>query len=233
MAKTVFNVEIGRDRLHTYIAGGFPAGSMMMIEGAETCGKSAIAQRFAYGFLQNDVSVTYITTELSVTEFIDQMFSLGYDIGRDLLTNKMAIVSVFPMLKGLKDRSKFIEILMNSRSLFTKDILIIDTFSSLVSQSVNFTSEAKNVIAFFKKIASNEKMILLTVDPQEVDNRPLSQFRSDVGIYIELSLKRFAGAVVRDFSIKRFIGATGRVQPKLSFRVEPGIGFVAEITESA
>jgi len=229
----MFNVEISRDRLHTYIAGGFPAGSLMMVEGPETCGKSAIAQRFAYGFLKNDVSVTYITTELSVREFIDQMFSLGYDIGRYLLTNKMAIISVFPMLKGLKDRSKFIKILMNSRSLYTKDILIIDTFSSLMSQSVSFNTEAKNVISFFKKIASSDKMILLTVDPQEVGNRPLSQFKSDVGIYIELSLKRFAGAVVRDFNVKRFIGATGRVQPKLSFRVEPGIGFVAEITETA
>ena len=233
MAKKMFSLDIDRDRLHTHLGGPFPSGSVMMLEGAETCGKSAIAQRFAYGFLKNDISGTYVTTEMSVREFIDQMYSRGYSVGKDMLSNNLAIISVYPMLRGLKERSEFLSILMNSPSLYKKDVLIIDTFSGLMSQSVNFNSEASKVLSHFKKVVSSEKMVMLTVDPQEMSDRPLNQFRSDVGIYIALALKRFAGSVVRDFAIKRYISAAGRIQSKLSFRVEPGIGFVAEITEAA
>ena len=233
MVKKTFSLEFERDHLHNSIGGSFPAGSVMMLEGEETSGKSAICQRFTYGFLKNDITVTYITTELSVQEFINQMYSLGYNISNDMLAGKLEIISVYPMLRGLKNRDQFLDILLNSRKLYTKEIIIFDTFSSLVSQCVQFVSISSDTISFFKKITSGEKMIILTVDPQEVNERALNQLRSDVSIYAKLGLSRFAGAIVRGMEFKRFISAAGRIQAKTSFRIEPGIGFVAEITETA
>jgi len=233
MAKKTFSLEFERDHLHTSIGGGFPAGSVMMIEGEETCGKSAISQRFTYGFLKNDITVTYITTELSVQEFINQMYSLGYNISNEMLSGQLEVISVYPMLKGLKNRDRFLDILMNSKKLYTKDILIVDTFSSLISQCVQFVASSSETTSFFKKITSGEKMIILTVDPQEVNERALNQLRADVSIYAKLGLSRFAGAIVRGMEFKRYIAAPGRIQSKTSFRIEPGIGFVAEITETA
>lgn len=205
----------------------------MMIEGPETSGKSAIVQRFVYGFLSNDIGVTYLTTELSVQEFVNQMYSLGYDMSNYMLNSRIDIISVYPMLRGLQDRDKFLNILMSKDSIYQREILVIDTFSALVSQSVEFVSSPAETISFFKKIVSSDKMIILTVDPREMNERALMQLRADVGIYMVLSLGRFAGAIVRSLDIKRYMQAAGRMQTKLSFRIEPGIGFVAEITETA
>ena len=177
--------------------------------------------------------MTYLTSELSVQEFINQMYSLGYDMSNHMLGGRVDVISVYPMLRGLQDRDRFHEILMSSESLYSREILVIDTFSSLVSQSVEFVSGTSETISFFKKIVSSNKMIILTVDPQEMNERALMQLRSDVSIYMTLSLGRFAGQIVRSLDIRRYMQAAGRMQSKVSFRIEPGIGFVAEITETA
>jgi len=52
-----------QDRVNTAIGGGIPAGSIMLIEGQDGAGKSALSQRFSYGIASEDAYVTYISTE--------------------------------------------------------------------------------------------------------------------------------------------------------------------------
>jgi len=58
------------------LGGGFPKGSLIMIDGASGSGKSALCQRFSYGLLDNKNTVTYVSTQLTTQNFIRQMKSL-------------------------------------------------------------------------------------------------------------------------------------------------------------
>ncbi|CAG0961568.1 partial DNA repair protein RadA, partial [Flavobacteriales bacterium] len=60
-----YNFVLDRDELNQMLGGGFPKGSLIMIDGPSGSGKSALCQRFAYGLLDNKNTVTYISTQLT------------------------------------------------------------------------------------------------------------------------------------------------------------------------
>ena len=74
----LYGFELERDGLNRSLGEGFPKGIIGLTMGEYGSGKSAIMQRLCYGFLQNGVTVTYVSTELTTKGFIDQMKSLEY-----------------------------------------------------------------------------------------------------------------------------------------------------------
>ncbi len=78
-----------RDRLNAELGGGIPPGSILLIEGDYGAGKSAMSQRLTYGFCETGTTVTYLSTELTVGGFIDQMSSLSYDVEDHLLHEQL------------------------------------------------------------------------------------------------------------------------------------------------
>ena len=69
MEKNVFKINLEGDELHVKLGGGLPKSSIILIEAPAGLGKSVLAQRFTYGALINDVSVSYISSELTVQSF--------------------------------------------------------------------------------------------------------------------------------------------------------------------
>ena len=55
-------IDIPRDELGRSIGGGIPENSLIIMEGQEGAGKSAIAQRIMFGLLENGYTGTYIRT---------------------------------------------------------------------------------------------------------------------------------------------------------------------------
>ena len=225
-----YRLQIPRDDLHDQLGQGLPAGTITLIEGQKGAGKSALIQRMIYGFLTNGFSVTCISTEQTVKDFIDQMYSLDYSIAQWLLGGKLNFVPVYPLIGNARNRKDFLGMLIRSRGLYTSDIVIIDTFSSLVSNSLRGHESSIEVLAFFKKLAGMNKSIVLSVDPEEVDRKVLDPFESDSHVYLQLVVSQVGGMVSRAISVKRFANTQYRVSPTIGFRIEPNVGMVIEIT---
>lgn len=227
-----YQFELERDGLHRHLAGGIPKGSTLLLEGEYGSGKSIVSQRLAYGFLKNDFSVTYISTELTTKGFIDQMDSLNYPILDFLLNENLLFIPVFPLIGMLKSRGDFLKRFLTARELFENDIIIVDTFSSLVQQEIS-SENALKVISFFKKLAGKSKSILISLDPNDLEESTASPFRSISDIYIKLELGIEEGSLTHMMFVNRFGSAVGRIGDTIGFRIEPGAGFIVDITTVA
>jgi flagellar protein FlaH len=227
-----YKFEIERDGLHRNLGAGFPKGSVGLLEGKYGAGKSAIMQRFTYGFLQNGVTVTYISTELTTKGFIEQMKSLDYSITPYLLNRDLLYVPVFPLIGEAIPRQHFLDKLMDTRELYEREVTIVDTFSSLVKADLR-GQRAIQAMAFFKKLAGLNRTVLLSVDPVDIDEKTLAPLRTDSDIYLTISMGTIEGSTVRALNVNRFGGSLEPVGDSIGFRIEPKIGFIIDITTVA
>ena len=229
---TVLSFELERDELNKKLGSGFPGGSIVFIEGSNGSGKSAIAQRIAFGLLNNKTTVTLISTQLTTKGFINQMYSINYPIVPFLLKNQLLYIPVLPLLKSQMIRSDFIERLMGAKKLFDSNVIIIDTLSSLIRASAD-SNKSIELISFFKKMTGVEKTIIITVDGTELEKNILSEFVSSSDVNISLKQKTFGSEIKRTIMVNKFTGAKAPVGSMVGFRIEPNVGLVVEIASIA
>ncbi len=227
--ESLYRFDIERDGLHRQLGNGLPKGSTMLVTGGYGTGKSAVCQRLTYGFLQHAHTVTYISSELTTAGFLNQMNSLDYPVRESIVARDLLFIPVFPLLGSSKSRGDFLGRLMGAPALFGNDIIIIDTFSSLVKHDLN-ERRALLVLAFFKKLSAKSKTIILTMEERELAEEVMSSFKAVCDIYLELRTDVVEGNIERIIQVRRFSAALGYVGDTIGFRVEPGAGFIVDIT---
>ncbi len=217
-----------RDELNRKLGGGFPPGSIIMIEGGSGSGKSTVCQRLAYGLMENGSSVTYISTQLTTKGFINQMYSLNYKIASFLLKKKLLYIPVLSLMDPTRPRLDFIERLRSGEELFKNDVIIIDTISSLIKHSVNI-EKSLELISFFKRLTGIKKTIILSVEPHEIEPHILSEFNGASDINLNLKISTLGSNIKRTIIVNKFTGAAASVESMVGFRIEPNVGLVVEI----
>ncbi|NLT37786.1 MAG: AAA family ATPase [Methanomassiliicoccus sp.] len=223
----LYSIHLKQDELALKMGGGIPRGSTMLIEGGEGSGRSVLSQRILYGLLANGYTATYVSTEMTLRDFIDQMYSLEYKVDKYLLSGAFQYFPVYPLLGKSRNRSDFLLKLMTSPQLYSKEILIIDSFSTLTKDSLD-ERNCIQYMGFLKKQMKLDKTILMTTDETCKAVDPLRQ-ASD--IYMAIKMKPSGQGMVRMVNIMRYQRAKHKVDDQMKIRIEPGIGLVIEITE--
>ena len=231
-----------RDQLNKELGGGIPRGSIVLLEGDYGAGKSAISQRFSYGLVDEGASVTLLSTELTVSGFIDQMFSLDYDVTKPLLNEQLLFLAAdFDSGGAFSDssgeRKELLRRLMEAETMWNSDVVILDTFDSILRNDPTFEALVRNneerqaaleIISFFRDMISSGKVIVLTVDPSAVGEEAIGPFRSIADVFLELQMVEVGGDVRRNISVKRFAGMGSQVGDSIGFSVRSGTGIVIE-----
>ena len=237
------------DRLNDELGGGLPQGSIILMEGNYGAGKSALAQRFVYGLCEEDYSVSYMSTELDISGFIDQMHSLSYDMVNHILNEKVlfmhADIDTEGSISGNKDKSErrdLLKRLMEADVAWDGDVVVVDTFDAILRNDPKFDAlvrdneerqAALEIVSFFRDMASEGKSVVLTVDPSTLEEDAIGPFRAIADVYLELEMIEVGGDVRRQISVKRFAGMGGQVGDTIGYSVRPGIGLVIESREVA
>ncbi len=224
----IISFELERDELGKKLGKGFPAGSIVIIDGGNGSGKSVFCQRLAYGFLCNDSTVTFISTSMTTKGFIQQMYSLDYPVANFLLKRQLLFIPVMPLINPSKSQSDFIERLQGAQELFKNDVIIIDTISTLIKHSGD-VEKAVGLISFFKKLSGIGKTFILTLDSQELEERVRSEFLGASDISFTLKVRPMGSEIKRTIVVNKFTGARAPVGSMIGFRVEPKVGMVVEI----
>jgi flagellar protein FlaH len=224
--------DFERDGLHRHLGGGIPKGTLTVVSGKVGSGKSAIVQRMIYGFLLHHHSVNIISTELTTKGFLDQMDSLDYPVKKNLMDGTLKFIPVFPLLGKAKERSDFLARLTSTPALYESEVIVVDTFSSLVKNALDH-SNALETISFLKKITGKNRSVILTIDPTEVTTDIMGPFRSVTDILLELDTTVVEGTMEHFMYVTRYSQALGPVSTAIGFRIEPRAGFIVDITTVA
>jgi len=230
------------DRLNSELGGGVPPGSIVLVEGDYGAGKSAISQRLTYGFCETGHDVTYLSTELTVRGFIDQMNSLSYDMVDHLLDENVLFLNADLDSGGAfsdddGDRKQLLKRLMNADVMWRPDVIIIDTFDAILRNDPQFEAlvrqnderqAALEIIGFLRDVISKGKVVVLTVDPSTVDEEAIGPFRSIADVFFELQMIEVGNDVRRQIAVKRFAGMGQQVGDSVGYSVRSGTGIVIE-----
>jgi flagellar protein FlaH len=224
-----YSFLLDRDELNQMLGGGFPKGSLIMIDGPSGSGKSALCQRFAFGLLDNKITVTYISTQLTTKNFIRQMNSLDYPIGIKLLKGELLYIPVFPLLKESKPRIDFIQRLMSAEVLFEKNVIIIDTISALIRYGTD-AQKSLELISFFKKLTGLQKTIIITMDSAEMPGNVVNEFKDAAEILMTIKMRQMGSEILRTAMINKYSRPEIQVGAMIGFKVEARSGVMINIS---
>jgi flagellar protein FlaH len=225
--RNLFDIYLYRDELAARFGGGIPKGSTMLIEGVEGSGRSALCQRILYGLLSNGHSATYVSTELTLRDFIDQMYSLDYNIGDSLIDRSLQYFPVYPLIGQSCRRNGFLDKLVSSPQLYDKDVLFIDSLTALIKNDLT-ESNCIQLMGFLKKQTKLNKTIVMTADEGFGALEPL---RQAADIYLRIKMRPSGQDIIRTVHTVRYQRAKRRVDDVMNIRIEPGAGLIIEITE--
>ncbi len=228
----LYSVQIENDEFHKKIGGGIPKGTFGLIVGESGSGKSVVCQRITYGLLKNDVSVSYVSSQLTTVDFIKQMSSLGYGVEKHIISGRLKFFPVYPLISEVKKRERYIERLISGRHIFESNVIIVDSLSALVKFDINPNS-AIDLVSFIKRIAATGKAVIATVVPGEIDEASFLELESAATFLAECSLRKFGADIKNTMTIKKYNLAQMQYQKQIAFRVEPKIGLVVEIAAVA
>lgn len=224
----IYRIQIKGDELHAKLGNGLPKGCICLIEGEEGSGRSVLSQRLLYGTLLDNRSASFISTEMTIRDFIDQMSTLNYRVEKHLLSRKLEFYPVYPLIgNAIQSRDDFLNKMMTSQALYRNDLLFVDSLSTLIKSNLS-ESGASRLLGFLKKLTNQKKSIVLTAEKGHAALEPL-RLASDV--YINLEVKHVAGSQARIIQVKRYLRARGEVGDSVRYRIEAGVGMIIEITE--
>ena len=223
-----FPFILEQDSLANSMGMNIPNRGLMLIQGPVGGGKSLISQRMIYGLLENNCKVLVITTELTTRGWVEQMESIGYYVtehisaGRCIVFSRYGIIADSVPDAGLND-------ILDSPAWLEADVIVLDTGSSLMPKGLDDNGRIELMQRLRKKVSSGRTLIM-TADPFEIDERLLHAFRSSCEVVLDLANQLIGGEMKRNLLITRFLRAAGPVQSSVGWRVEPGMGFIVDIT---
>ncbi len=219
-----FGFELDQDSLADSMGLKLPSRSLGVITAEVGGGKSLLCQRLTFGLLENNAKVVYVTNELTTRGWIEQMHSIGYWVTDHIKSGKLLVMSTFG---SVADRVEGVVLddLIQSDALKVADVIIIDSFSEL-SKDVS----ANLILSKLRRFCSKGHTVILTCDPEQMDKNFIQQLRATSEVALDLETAIIGGAMSRTIVVTRYLRAAGPLQSTIGWRVEPGMGFIVDIT---
>lgn len=223
-----FPYELETDSLADSMGLRLPNRSLYVLQGTVGGGKSLLSQRLAYGLAENGVKVLVITTELTTRGWIEQMESIGYGVTDAIREGRLLVFSRFGTIAeplpnvGLEE-------LLESEAIALADVVIIDAASSIMPDALDDTRRFQ-LMQKLRQICSHGRSLMLCVDPEEMDHKLMHSMRASAEVVLDLQTAMIGGEIKRNIIITRFLRAAGPIQTSIGWRVEPGMGFIVDIT---
>lgn len=226
-----------RDRVNAQFGGGLPTGSLALLEGGHGAGKSVITQRFCYGLCETGNKVTYVSTEETAASFIDQMLSLDYDPVRHLVRENMlflhADVDTTDTFSEDEQHRPLLQRLMAADTMWKSDVIVFDGFDAILLHDHHYESirergdeddVMQNLISFFRRVTSQGKTVVLSVNPDALTDAALRPVRDVSDVYITLTSEPVGNDIRRQMVVKKFAGMGNQVDDTIGYEVQTGRG---------
>jgi flagellar protein FlaH len=221
-----------RDRVNHAIGSGLPEGSLVLIEGGTGAGKSVFVSRFVYGLCEEETAVTTVSTEGSVSGYVDQMHSLSYGIVEHLLAGRLRYFHA-----PVESDRPLLQPLFEAGGLWADDVLAVDGFGRLCRNDPAFGATLgsgeedramERIVSQLDRPLAADKLAILTVDPATLTERALRPLRGAADVYLELHSETIGQEIRKKALVRRFAGMARPVDDTIGFSVQQGRGIVIE-----
>ena len=118
---------------------------------------------------------------------------------------------------------------LSSPAIPAADVIVLDSASSLMPEDGS-RADHFALVQQLRKIASDGRSFMLCADPEEMDSQLLHTLRASAEVVLDLDNALIGGELKRSIVITRFLRAAGPIQTSVGWRVEPGMGFIVDIT---
>ena len=223
-----YEFTLEQDSLSNAMGARLPNRSLWMIQGEVGSGKSLVSQRLIFGLLENGSKILVVTTELTTRGWIEQMESIGYPVTEHIASGMLLVFSQFGVIAESKEGVDMFDVL-ESEAIEKADVVVVDSASALLPTGLE-TSEQMQVLQRLRRVCSESRSLLLTVDPTEMDEKLLHKLRTSCEVLLDMRAGFVGGEIKRTIVVTRFLRAAGPVQPSVGWRVEPYMGFIVDIT---
>lgn len=221
-----------RDRVNHAIGGGFPEGSLVLIEGGTGAGKSVLTSRMVYGLCEEQTTVGMVSTQETAREYVQQMHSLSYDVVDHLLTDRLRYFHA-----PIDGEHSLLERFLTPGVLWKSDVIVVDGFGALCRNDAQFGAllgsgnedrALERIVSRLDDALAADKVVLLTVDPTTMTERALRPLRSAADVYFELQSDTVGQEIRKKALVRRFAGMQRPVDDTIGFAVQQGRGVVIE-----
>ncbi len=227
----VDNFEFGviQDSLGQSMGTAIPNRALMLVCGGIGSGKSIIGQRMAFGMTANDVRVSLTTTELTTRGWLEQVSSIGYYMDKQIDEGKFHLVSSFGVIAEESEEKVDLLDIIETQPSKDAEVIIIDRASELMPEEMS----SKALISRLRKFTSEGRTLILTIDPDEMEEITLRDMKNSAEVVLDLFTAVVGGQLVRTVSVTRFLRAAGPVTERIGWNVMPEMGFIVDITAVA
>ena len=216
-------IKVGNMQLDQSLGGGIPVGSLTLIEGSSSAGKSVLCQHLIYGSVRDGHRVACFTSENSVRSLVTQMSSIGLNVAGHVGNGDLVIHPLSTPDPLEETGSSLQEFIREMDRLPRKyNVIFVDAITNLAC-----ISPEQAVLAFFsscKSFCGNGKSIILVAHSSAFDEAMLTRLRSLCDAHLRLFVENVRGKQVRTMEVSKVHNADMATGTVVSFNVEPGMG---------
>ncbi|GGM73489.1 flagellar accessory protein FlaH [Thermogymnomonas acidicola] len=217
------SISIPGDELDRRMGGGLYLGQIVTILGGNGEGKTVVSLRLVYGLIKNGATIAYVSSQLPVREFVSECDSLGYPLFNEILSGIMHYIPAVFILR--KSRKASLDDLLNNDTIKDKKVLVIDSMNRNIFRDF----DAINYYMKLRKF-SEGRLVIVTMNPEELGQDELMKISELSTTVIQLRSKELAGERKHSMELSKYPMVSKNFQQNIPFRIEPGRGFIVEIT---
>lgn len=205
------------------VAGGFPLGSLTLVEGESDTGKSVLVQQIISGAMKQGLNVDLYSTELSQEGFLTQMEEMNLDIS-DYFA--WGYIRVFPLMSGVKwsqaAMDRILRRLLQGMHQSPSQILFIDSFTVFTEHASQ--AMVLNFLTGCKGLADEGKTVFVTLHSYAYEEDMLVRIRSICDAHLVMRKSLIGDKYVMVMEAVKVRGAKKTSGNMVSFEVHAGYG---------
>jgi flagellar protein FlaH len=216
-------IRIGERLLDEKLGGGIPLGSLALIEGTSSAGKSVICQHFMSRALNDGHRVACFTSENDVRSLLSQMASIGLDVSGYKRTNKFMIYPIEEPPPDADHGVLLIELAQKIEAVPQRcNVVCVDAITNFASASPDHA-----IVGFFtacKRLCDDGRVIIVVAHSFAFDEKMLVRIRALCSAHLNLRVENAGGRQARVLEVSKIQNAEGMTGNLVYFNVEPQIG---------
>lgn len=224
-----FDFGVIQDSLAQSMGTAIPNRALMLVGGGIGSGKSIIGQRMSFGLTANDVRVALYTTELTTRGWLEQVASIGYYMDKRIDEGTFHLISSLGVIAEPTEENVTLLDILDSPASKDAEVVIIDRASELMPEGM----PCKELMLLLRKFTSEGRTLILTIDPDEMDNDTLRGMKNSAEVVLDMMTSVVGGQLVRTVGVTRFLRAAGPLTERIGWKVMPEMGFIVDITAVA